>query len=882
MVRKLKLERKYFIPLACAVAFATIFSFQNCSQDVGFRLNDDADSVKLGTAEVNTYEFDPNFRQNKPEIHVTTILDNSGSMEVIRQRVAEALPTVVSNLKGFGGQVSLVTTTQDNNQIPERGNQRPEEVSYKTERVYRYDENGVTKYVSQVSDVPSNKNYQNVLSYLIADPFLPQDQALIFKQSYTDGEFENFRNEFATAIEGVSVLGSDKEQGLCSLWRSAQKNLKDHSGAFHAYVVATNEDDATTLDSCPLESVRDYVAVASNPLQAACSAEEKANGSCVYTYKLTYEKEVDLVQRSRYYYQTIDRIRYQIDNQTVTSSANADYRVATDNYRLYENQRKYTYQFFEKYIEDNVVREGLIARTRDLNVESALCPADSSTYRNCSTAERNQLESLLSAANSGFLGLNDGAEACKIKCTQNSRRLVAQASVPRSGEVCSSTSTVNESQSFCVSKITAAGNGSSIPNNYSFNSCESQCTNSQFDLPITVNYPAVNESNCPISSTCDANDKQALYDANKNSGLTGFTSVDQIVNCSVSSTCGTAERQQTYSIDITDSNFRCPTTSDRDATVNNYRSATSAEIQAIADKHGLPTSDIRIVRVDCYQNLEDANRRTENVSSCTNYSDCTNSEFLDLVHGVRNHTHVGAEDKVYCTGTCEQQTANTCEVSSSQGDICSDPAKIANLQANCPISATAVESCQIIQERSPQEVFHHQADGPEYKVDYGTNSKTEVTRQILEQHGSGFFLAAFVNRPDEIATCPTAAPSIGPDQTYTDLEGLLGSSGAKTFSNCDSSYQPALDVVFDQIQNLVNSIYVVDQLVVGRDRVYSVVVQYADGHQLEVPKSMYREEGQNVVFNDPSILFEATRVSIAIAVPKPGFELLGFDKPEDE
>ncbi|MCB0355801.1 MAG: hypothetical protein KDD40_02280, partial [Bdellovibrionales bacterium] len=109
-------RKRTFIPTFFIISLITIIAiFQNCS-DVTFETTDEL--LKQGIdGELRQVSLSPKINENRPDIEVTTILDNSNSMTNIQNQVKTAISTTTSVLKGFNGTVSLYSTTEDLNHV---------------------------------------------------------------------------------------------------------------------------------------------------------------------------------------------------------------------------------------------------------------------------------------------------------------------------------------------------------------------------------------------------------------------------------------------------------------------------------------------------------------------------------------------------------------------------------------------------------------------------------------------------------------------------------------------------------------------------------------------------------------------------------------------
>ena len=93
------------------ISLLTVLTFQNCSK-VGFQNNDELSLAGID-GEMRSVFLNPEAKEDRPNINVTAILDNSPSMQPIQDQVAEALSRVSSKVRGFDGKVEIYTTTQD-------------------------------------------------------------------------------------------------------------------------------------------------------------------------------------------------------------------------------------------------------------------------------------------------------------------------------------------------------------------------------------------------------------------------------------------------------------------------------------------------------------------------------------------------------------------------------------------------------------------------------------------------------------------------------------------------------------------------------------------------------------------------------------------------
>ncbi|MCB0384949.1 MAG: hypothetical protein KDD43_06120, partial [Bdellovibrionales bacterium] len=361
-------RRNYFLGgiLLFSLSITSLLTvFQNCSE-VDFDTTDEL--VKAGVdGELRFLSFNPEEKENRPSIEVSTILDNSNSMKPIQDEVASSFQSVTNRLRGFSGEMTLYTTTQS---------LTGDRSSVELHDLIRYQGPGGLLEIplSQLGTLSPSTSYWNVKKYSISKSHSISGYPLPFWSHMSDQEFAEFTNEYASSISDIGVAGDDKEQGLCTLMRAIEANRGSQS--FQAFVMATNEDDASDALGCMDEKTQEIKKVLKDPVSLAC---QEGDANCTYSYEMNFLPNKKH-QLSYSYRKVTETLKYQ--SKTPDESWKIEYRWKRfRRYFYYKVKQRREWVSFRRYaLVDNLPEPEDVTRIFNYNNNSAVegyCSAES-------------------------------------------------------------------------------------------------------------------------------------------------------------------------------------------------------------------------------------------------------------------------------------------------------------------------------------------------------------------------------------------------------------------------------------------------------------------------------------------------------------------------
>lgn len=216
--------------------------FQNCSSQIDFGKTDNF-ALEQGYAELVDFYIDPNSWDAKPNINVVAIVDNSNSMSPIQEKVANGLEQSLDPLNQFAGRLELYTTTQGLDPVFTQRSEEDLKLSVvQTQEPY------------SVGTIQDPQEYVDV--YRLPASFTKDSSGTRRALYYNPDNLTSVKQRFGQSIRDLGTLGSSEEQGICTLMRSIASQSEEEQTQY-AFVLVSNEDDATNLDSC-LEEVAHY------------------------------------------------------------------------------------------------------------------------------------------------------------------------------------------------------------------------------------------------------------------------------------------------------------------------------------------------------------------------------------------------------------------------------------------------------------------------------------------------------------------------------------------------------------------------------------------------------------------------------------------------
>lgn len=210
--------------------------FQNCSK-VGFRSAANESIVKVEPLSTRTITVDPTYNQEKADMKVLLVVDDSYTMSQSQTQLANAIDSLLNPLQGHNVEFKIVSTSG----VPNN------EVDYSITKKYFSDQNieisssqleGLSGYFVDNNIKNASSNRHGLLK--------------LYRES-TTAQFQNLKQQIKTAIQAVGVAGSDTEEGLCA---TARQIFDDSDSGFFkvgdkaAIVLLTDENDSSFFSRC--------------------------------------------------------------------------------------------------------------------------------------------------------------------------------------------------------------------------------------------------------------------------------------------------------------------------------------------------------------------------------------------------------------------------------------------------------------------------------------------------------------------------------------------------------------------------------------------------------------------------------------------------------
>ena len=832
------------------ISLLTVLTFQNCSK-VGFQNNDELSLAGID-GEMRSVFLNPEAKEDRPNINITAVLDNSPSMQPIQDQVAQALSAVSSKVRGFDGKVEIYTTTQDS---VGDGEKKPSYV-VNEEIVYMNGTDEVRLPADQESSVPENMDYKKERKYSLSASYTPGGQPLAYSGSMDDSSFEAFQQSMSDAISNIGVGGSIKEQGLCTLLRAVDS--KSSTSDFEVFLVAGNAKDETDLAGCPQLSTKEYTrAMDVSTVTEPCDSSDP---DCKFRYKVTYDKKKK--EKLEYKYLNIDRdISYTLEEVTGTYKINYKYDRHGAEYKY--KRKKYTQTvFFKRQMDvDGLVQDDPTeySHTTDSN-KVGMCP---NGVKNKESVSCSTVAGMIPSNKKGE-GLINGT--CKISCSEGltgeskkgihgyKEGLCSENSYKKGRETCSgsekddlasklgiSASLIGSCDVNCYENKNKGGddNLSSRPGN-----CGDPCTGSQEN-------DAVNDAPSYISSK---------------SHLNSCT-----ISCSESNVTGGINNYNSSALDS------CPGKSASTEDSWNYSDCTDDMKDAILSKEGLTKyADIKDCSYKCEHDHQTGGISTyKNPSSCTlNASnDCNSAELLDAEADLLDDHGRPASRMV--AGTCK----NKCVPGSGKGDctkdmtadnLCSGSTPLGDLAVQCDGGSFTYKSCQMQNSfKSVDEITYDTTEGSwQYQsyTDSADGFEETVANRLSSTFGNSFYLASF-NVPTNDDSCKPDGPNIDPASRFEELHQKIGSDRGQFFPKCLPDYSDSLNFVLDLVVNYVEKTYIVD-LNPEYEFVYRVTFYYKDGSIKRLDKSLYSASNKILAFDESVDLEPVERIHVEVVTER--------------
>lgn len=888
-------KAKVMSVMTAGVASVLLF-FQNCAKDFEFEATELFYELEFfSNHDFRTESFNPTIDENRPEIELITIVDNSPSMRPIQQLVVSSFQSVGGQLKGFGGQARVLSTTQDGQGIRQ---------SYRVESgVLVEDTSGqFSRQVASLAEVPADKSFRTFERKI---GLVSLFEATKFDAKMSDEQFANFVSLYASSIERVipsamevlgvevddvnltldqslKIFGSEREQGFCTLLRDLERGKEP--GKYYSYIIATDENDSSDIDSCLKEIRRDTKR--EGRVASTVDECEPGDANCVFDYEI----ELSRLKRLEGKFEErriTETFHYALNNPTYSSRLSVSY----PRHRIEFQARAYRHRLDLKY-DRATVRDGILFPLGTSGSRSL----STSVFGQCSFSERACSQSELGSIGEPFV---EGS--CKVECSSLSPQSFSGTLANNQLGTCSAASvpTSRSCSSSTVNQILTGQAGLSASH---FESCQETCSN---PTGIRVNNSAISALSPAINSCEDVGltspsltsgrltnpnrlntvsrvcSQQELQQAVAASGL---SSIESEVSCSMSCT------QNRPSVLTRTSSPVCALSSQATRATEGAACGIAPEVEAAfvdvlaASRRGHSLDELAACNYRCGEGTASFNGRiVEAQSSCSvgEVRACSADELTafnpDLTRLVPGS----------CEVSCREfgETLRKRLVSQTAYDLCDSSAGRAQILSALGSEAAGRDllSCRRLEGRKSGSVLTFDSSvQPEVRVSLLGDSeqgapvdKVNLLAQRLKQvHGDQFFIAGFLNTGSQV-DCLSSSEALRNRVTdreqstdYLQLFQKLGQNNARAFPVCLQDYSPALESIFETIVREVRRNYRVRLNAAKGEFINRMYLVKNGGDRIEVSPSQYTVDGDLLRFYSEDALIGVTEVIYEVAVPK--------------
>ncbi|MCB0419998.1 MAG: hypothetical protein KDD61_03330 [Bdellovibrionales bacterium] len=829
--------RSLLLSFSLLLTVLTLFAFfQNCSA-VDFTTFDELDKAGVN-GELRRVQINPKLTESRPEINVITVLDNSFSMDPILSKTQNAFNNMTSKLKGFNGRVSIYTTTQNG------GDKSSVDHSTYVEYTNALGELTQIPFETYETSLPPLTAHSVVDALVLSQPHTLNRKEIAFRGDMSASEFQSFTDEFTQSISAIGVDGSDSEEGLCVLMRAIEANRDRNS--YPIYLIATNEDDSSTVASCLKNTKKPFHFVPDDvPASSQCDENDTA---CNYTYKLDYNPTQKT--KLKYKYRTIsEKFDYTLVDPKVTKSIKYGWTTnkLTGVYKF--KKEKITLSYEPYIIRDNIKAPKGSLDTKKISDKVGIC--DSNEVRSCTEDEISQI--------GAQHGIVDGS--CTSKCedyvTSEQNKTISDWSVG----TCSKDGRVKGLSGCRSLDYLAISSSTAIQH---FDSCEVKCDEGSGSRTFSsVNQPnRCSDLTNPAPPNCSASDESEAIN------FLSWVTEDDINYCNV--TC--KEEVVSGTISYHTNNIQTCSGVSGDAKGTHTSSCNPIQKNYLSSQLGIPKSEIATCDYICNQ---DQISKTKDLSSKTSCSvgstDCGDEgdENYDLAVSLANGPVTS------CNVECSNNTPRaSCRKTITSKNAC-QLGTVANdsLTQSCHVSGETIKSnsCELESAlKTTYSVKYVKVQDDAVKNSFlSGNSKEDVAQSIknllFDVHGENFFLTSFIYPPED-ANCQPISSGLSTGQKYMALHDSLPSNNTAVYPNCLADYSPALEVVFDQIVHTMNRTYSVE-LADSNEWVWSVYLTFSDGSSRKLQKSEYEMNGKILTIKEGIDLTNMTKIDVDVVVP---------------
>lgn len=260
----MKREQKMGITGLFIVGFFVVSPiFQNCAK-VNY---DTFNNISiLGAGSSRKLTIDPTYNQQKANLKVLFVVDDSYTMSQSQTQLANAIDSLLNPLQGHNVELKIVSTSG----VPSN------EVDY----------NISTRYMTEQRLTIPQTQLSSLSSYLveknIANSTNQRHGSLRLYRSSTTAQFNQLKSQIKSSILSVGVNGSDTEEGLCA---TARQLFDESSSSFFktgdkaAIVILSDENDTSVFNKCVTRYIQ---RVSSQPVVYYSYGQQRAKVTLEY------------------------------------------------------------------------------------------------------------------------------------------------------------------------------------------------------------------------------------------------------------------------------------------------------------------------------------------------------------------------------------------------------------------------------------------------------------------------------------------------------------------------------------------------------------------------------------------------------------------------
>ncbi|MEZ4743200.1 MAG: hypothetical protein R3B45_12275 [Bdellovibrionota bacterium] len=775
--------------------------------------------------------FNTNVTENRPKIQLTTILDNSNSMQPIQTKVATAFSQVANKLKGFGGSVDLYTTTNTWNS---------DKNSFAIKEYYQYNLDGQTVDVaySEKSSIPQNVSYSLIKDYRLTTPFLDSNSPLTFESSMADIEFSNFVSDYAYAVGQIGTQGSSVEQGLCTLLRKIKS--QGPSSDFQVYLLASNENDSTSVQDCiDQEKIMYERSVKTLESNQPC---KEGDVDCMYDYRVSYAPYSK--EKNQFTYRDVARkLIYTAAKPLVDYKGKIEWTQSRNkiSYKYNNMQRKISYR--KILVKDNIPYDDSTLSYYNYSDIPGSCAIEGTV--SCTSDQIAMLD-----APYGIV-----ADSCAYTCQTKASQLKVKYVDDWHVGTCS-TLTASSCNEVDVDFVRGSLQAMDIP------FCEKSCVQGSNNYTAFIPDPPVHCGNA--SNSCSSMQEAYLRDK-----VGMLSSTSPILGCSV--LCNEAYRKEALDLPSIPQCENVPVNKDG----MEERACTADELAQAEVALG---EAIGTCRYTCTQSIQSSEYFTSELSQCVESIDSCNSEQLsDVALKINKSEDYIASCQHYCVAN---QMIDDCMLKSSDASLCNSGFnKLKQTCTNANQLDLVQNSCQIIS--SAKKVATNSYQTVEKPVKTASLAQQEdvssyAAGKLIDSYGSNFYVTAFIY-PQNDQTCdPSKNPNYLGDKSifigskYEKLISLVGEKRGKIFPLCLQDYSESLRFVLDLVTQEVKKSYLLDYDQ-EKEAIESIILKDENGQEIKASADSYSLFGTVIKFSDSFDIskYKVIEVKLKTKVPSP-------------